>query len=207
MEQIRTIYFDFGNVIAYFHHERTVERLVGHSKLGYDELYRVIYASHRFDALETGRLPVDEYVQTVMREGRLHCSEEFFRDVFADIFTPNPVVCGLIPKLREHHRLVLASNTNALHAGLFLHTLKPTLDHFHHLVLSHEAQARKPHNDFYIHCQQFAHCAPNDCLFVDDRADNIATAQAHGWRTIHYTDHAALHEGLRRHGILDRTSN
>jgi putative hydrolase of the HAD superfamily len=202
MARIRTIFFDFGNVIAYFSHERTVERLVTHSKLGYEELYRVVYQHDRYDALETGRIRVDDYVQNVMKEGRLHCTEDYFRDVFADIFTPNPVVCDLIPALRGRHRLVLASNTNALHAGMFLRSLKPTFDHFHHLVLSHEARARKPHREFYEHCQQYADAEPGACLFVDDRPDNIATAQAHGWQTIHYTDHDARHTGLMQHGVL-----
>lgn len=203
MAGIRTIFFDFGNVIAHFSHERTIERLVDHSDLDYDELYDVVYQGERFDALETGLLPEEQYVKTVMREGRLWCGETFFRQVFADIFTPNQAVCDLIPHLCGRHRLVLASNTNALHAGHFLKTLKPTFEHFHHLVLSHEARARKPDAAFYVHCQQFAECEPASCLFIDDRADNIATAKAHGWHTIHYTSHAALHDGFERHGILN----
>jgi len=202
MEGIRTIFFDFGNVIAHFKHERTVERLLAHSELGYDDLYRAVYQAERFDALETGRLPVDEYVSTVMHEGRLKCDELYFREVFKDIFTPNQIVCDLIPKLRLRHRLVLASNTNALHAERFLTMLKPTFDHFHHLVLSHEAGARKPEVQFYRVCQKYAECDPCGCLFIDDRADNIATAKAHGWHTIHYTHDDALYSGLDHYGIF-----
>ncbi|MFL5342400.1 MAG: HAD-IA family hydrolase, partial [Gemmataceae bacterium] len=56
---------------------------------------------------------------------------------------------------------------------------------------------------FYEYCQQFAGCEPGRCLFIDDRADNIAAARRHGWRTVQYTDFDALVQELARLGVYN----
>ncbi|MFL5340350.1 MAG: hypothetical protein ACJ8F7_09370, partial [Gemmataceae bacterium] len=160
MTSIHTIFFDFGNVIAFFDHERTTRKLQAHCRHPYERLYRSIYHPTRFDDLEAGQLAVADYIRHTLADAELTCDEAYFRTVFADIFEPNGPVCELIPRLAATHRLVLASNTNELHAGLFLQTYKPTFDHFAKLVLSHEAKARKPDAAFYEYCQQFAGCEP-----------------------------------------------
>jgi putative hydrolase of the HAD superfamily len=203
MSTIRTVFFDFGNVIAFFDHERTTRALLPHTDVRYEDLYRAVYHPTDFDAFESGHLPSDGYVDGVFARVSLRCDRKYFEAVFADIFEPNPAVCELIPQLARTHRLVLASNTNGLHAGLFLKTLKPTFDYFHTLVMSHEAKARKPDAKFYAYCQQFAVGAPHECLFIDDRADNIEAARRHGWQTIQYTDHAVLLRELARLGVYN----
>ena len=41
-----------------------------------------------------------------------------------------------------------------------------------------------------------------DALFVDDRADNVAGAEAAGMRAHRFTDAAALRTVLEAHGLL-----
>jgi len=203
MEAIRTVFFDFGNVIAYFSHERAAERLAAHTECGYEKLIATLYRHDRFIDLETGLLDANSYVSQVYEESRLRCSADLFRAIFADIFTPNPDVCHLIPQLAKTHRLVLASNTNELHADLFRRTYDRVFAYFHHLVMSHEVKARKPNAAFYARCQERAGWPPSNCLFIDDRADNIAAAQAHGWQTIHYVDFKSLRDRLREFGVYN----
>ena len=203
MNSIRTIFFDFGNVIAFFDHERTTRRLQPHTHLPYEQLYKAVYPPKLFNEFEAGRLATADYVRRAFAEAALTCDEACFRLVFADIFEPNHGVCELIPRLAASHRLVLASNTNELHAERFLKTYRSTFGHFQKLVLSHEVGARKPEADFYAHCQQFAGCEPARCLFIDDRADNIAAARRHGWQTVQYTDFDVLLRELARLGVYN----
>jgi HAD superfamily hydrolase (TIGR01509 family) len=205
MDGIHTIFIDFGNVLAHFDHGRTVQRLAERERLPEEFLHDILYAFPRFDDLERGLIPTEDYINQIYDEAGLKSEKEFFRRVFGDIFTPIPAVCALIPKLATRYRLVLASNTNDLHAADFLPKFADTFRHFSKLVLSHEIQARKPDGDFYERCQEFAECGPSNCLFIDDRADNIQAGARHGWKTIQLTDIEALRRGLSRFGVYNDT--
>ena len=47
---MRTLVFDFGNVLAFFDHRPAVERLARYSPLSPAELYRVLYGFPLADA-------------------------------------------------------------------------------------------------------------------------------------------------------------
>jgi putative hydrolase of the HAD superfamily len=203
MDTIQTIIFDFGNVLAHFDHGKAVRRLAERERLDEAFLHDVLYAGPRFDDFERGMIATEVYIEQVYREAGLTSEEAFFRLTFGDIFTPVAAVCELVPRLATRYRLVLASNTNDLHAADFRPRFADTFRHFSHLVFSHEVRARKPDADFYERCQAHAGCAPACCLFIDDRADNIEAGRRHGWKTIHLTDFETLRRGLSRHGVYN----
>src|SRR5262245_50723728 len=142
---IKTIFFDFGNVLAFFDHQRTVRQLVTFTDVGAIELTRLLYDPPLADAYETGRLTTEEYVCEATRTGRLTCTQDEFLVAFNDIFTPNPEVCELIPRLKPRYRVVLASNTVDAHFRRYVADYADVLAHFDHLVASHHAGAKKPH--------------------------------------------------------------
>jgi len=166
-------------------------------------LHDVLYKSPRFNEYERGRFPTDRFIGEIYSEAGLQCETEFFRRVFGDIFTPNPPVLAEIPRLATNCQLVLASNTNELHAEDFVPRFQDAFSYFTKLVLSHEIKARKPDADFYEQCQLYANCNPEQCLFIDDRLDNIGAAARHGWKTIHYTDFESLRRGLISAGVYN----
>jgi FMN phosphatase YigB (HAD superfamily) len=206
MAAIRTIFFDFGKVLAWFEHELAVTRLLPHADVPEERLHQALYESERFNALERGQIDSVEYIRQVRALVPLRCSDEFFRNVFGDIFTPIADMCALVPKLSQRYRLVLASNTNEIHAGTFLPAFRETFDHFPVLVLSHEAKARKPDAEFYKYCQRFALCAPSECLFIDDLENNIEAGSRHGWDTIRFHSYSKLLPELARRDVyIERT--
>jgi len=200
---IRTIFLDFGKVLAWFDHELAVTRLLAHCDLSPQQLHNVLYEIERYNALEGGQIDAQEYLRQVRELVRFSCADELFFQHFADIFTPIDEMCSLVPKLARRHRLVLASNTNEIHSRKFLIDFERTLAHFQHLVLSHQAKAIKPQADFYTYCQQFAHCKPGECLFIDDRADNTAAAIEHGWNAIQFENVEQLLPALRRFAVYN----
>src|SRR5262245_43049138 len=203
MDAIQTILFDFGNVISRFDHGKTVRRLAQREGLDETFLHDILYANPRIDDYERGAIPTADFIQQIYREAGLKSDEAFFRLAFGDIFTPIAAVCKMVPRLATRYRLVLASNTNDLHAVHFRPLFADTFRHFHYLVMSHEILARKPEADFYERCQAHAGCPAGRCLFIDDRADNIEGGQRHGWKTIHLTDIDTLQRGLREFGVYN----
>jgi len=183
---LKTIVFDFGNVLGLFDHRLTLTRLAAHTDMSPEEMYEAVYLSPMEDAYESGQISSEDFVEQIRRLCRLRCDSQVIADAWSDIFRPNHEVCALVPALKSRYRLLLGSNTNELHARQFRRQFADTLRHFDALVLSYEIGTRKPHEGFFQHCQRLAHCAPHECLFIDDIPANIAGARACGWNGILY---------------------
>ncbi len=198
---MHTLFFDFGNVIGFFDHRIAVRQFTRDCDLDEDACFAAIYDVASENDFEAGRISGEEFIRLSCAAINYRGTSEQFRTAFQDIFRPNPAVCALISQLARRYRLVLASNTNELHAAFFRETFRDVLAHFSALGLSHETGARKPHRRFFEHCQTLAGCPPEECLFIDDLAANVEGARAFGWRAIHYTEHSVFLAQLRQFGI------
>ena len=198
---IRTIVFDFGNVVAFFDHQRAVEKLAAFTDLNPVELALVLYGSPIEMDYEIGRLSTAGYVREAILNGRLTCSDEEFLACFCDIFWPNPEVCELIPRLKLGYRLILASNTNAAHFQRYTQDFADTLKHCDHLVASHQVGSRKPLTNFFLSAQRATQTAPAECVFIDDLPVNVEAAGRMGWKGIAYRPGGSLLTQLRALGV------
>lgn len=199
---IRAILFDFGNVIGFFDHRRATRRFAPLAAMPEGEMLEAIYDGQLEHDFESGTISGDEFLQKVADlidfRGRLNVLHEGF----VDIFTPNPPVISLIPKLAEQYRLVLASNTNVLHSGEFRQSYADTLQHFHALGMSWQAGVRKPHAEFFDYCLRLANCGANEALFIDDVEENIDGAATVGIHCIHYEPGMDLAAELKQFGVF-----
>jgi len=198
---IKTIVFDFGNVLAFFDYRITLDRLASHSPLSAEALHRFLYGGELEDIFESGRITSTEFLRRVRDGCRLSCPDEALALAYADMFRPNDAVCALVPRLKPHYRLLLGSNTNDLHSRYFLQQFARTMRHFDALVLSHEVGARKPRPEFFRHAQRLAGCAAEECLFIDDLPANVGGARALGWQGIVYTRETDLPAELEKLGV------
>jgi putative hydrolase of the HAD superfamily len=71
-----------------------------------------------------------------------------------------------------------------------------------HMYFSGRLGLIKPSPDIFRHVLAELGAQPQDVIFVDDRADNIAAAAALGLRTIHFRDAPDLRARLRSAGAL-----
>ncbi len=201
---MKTLVFDFGNVIAHFDHRITVAKLLPFTTLSADDLFRAIYHGQPEIDYECGRLSTEEFFHTVLPESKLTCPLPQFVAAFEDIFTPNQEVCELIPFLRPGCRLLLASNTNAAHFDRFTAQFGKTLSYFNLLLPSFRVGQRKPSAEYFEFCQVYAEAAPGECLFIDDLPENVDAARRHGWNGLVYTPPMDLREELLGLGIRFR---
>jgi putative hydrolase of the HAD superfamily len=198
---MKTIFFDFGNVIAFFDHQRAIARLARFTDMPPYELTLVLYGGPTEDDYEAGRITTAEYIRLGKLNGRLTCTDGEFAAAFADIFWRNDEVCDLIPRLKPRYHLVLASNTNETHFAHYTKQFADVLGHFDRLCPSHHAGHRKPHAEYFTYCQRFANAEPRECLFVDDLPANVEAAARHGWRGVCYQTPGRLAAQLRDAGI------
>ncbi len=183
---MRTVLLDFGNVLAFFDHQRAVAKLSAFTRMPPHELTLALYGGVLEEDYECGRLSTAEYIRLATRDGQLTCSPGDFEAAFADIFTLNAEVCDLVPRLAENNRLVLASNTNDAHYRKYCDQFADVLSHFAARCPSHHARSRKPHPEYFAYCQRHTAHPPAECVFVDDMPSNIEAARKHGWQAVLY---------------------
>ncbi len=174
--------FDFGNVIAFFDHQKAARQLAALGLLDAQAVYSAIFQSSLEDAYDSGRMTTETFVERLRVELKLQASDDEIARAWNDIYTPNTAMLDVIDQIdRRGARLVLASNTNELHYQWFRPRFAPTLDRFDEEVLSYRVGCRKPDVRFFDACMRACSPVPAaDCLYIDDRADFIETAQRLG---------------------------
>ncbi len=198
---MKTIAFDFGNVLAHFDHRIAVAKLLPFTALSAEELFGAIYNGRAEVEYECGRLSTEGFFDAIRQASKLNCSLGQFVAAFGDIFAPNPNVCDLIPLLKSRYRLLLASNTNAAHYAKYSAQLASVLARFDALCPSHLIGHRKPSPEYFAACQLEANAEPGECLFIDDLPENLVAARRHGWHGLLYGPSTNLREQLRGMGI------
>lgn len=198
---MKTVVFDFGNVVGFFDHFKTLRRLAAYTSMPAEAIYTTVYSGALEDSFERGQLTEHEFLGLFIERSGLTCGPEVLEPACADIFWPNPEVCELVPKVKPHHRVLLGSNTNVIHARFFRRQFAEVLAHFDALVLSYEIGVRKPERAFFEHCQKLAASAPQECVFIDDIPENVRAATDLGWHGIVYRPGNDLPGMLRRLGV------
>ncbi|HEV2645826.1 MAG TPA: HAD family phosphatase [Acidobacteriaceae bacterium] len=103
---------------------------------------------------------------------------------------------------RAGHRTAILSNIgDAIAEGI--RARLPWLSAFEHATWSHALFLAKPEPEIFHHTAAALRTPPVNILFIDDREDNIAAAHAIGMQTIHYTNHPAFEEEMRRRHLTN----
>ena len=191
-----TFLFDIGRVLLDFDFETSLARLLPSETK--DGAARVVRLLGRKDEFEAGAIPVDTYVPWALEVLGSAANPAEFQDAWQRIFTPNAPMWACVRKLAaDGHRLILFSNTNAIHCPWIFETY-PEFSLFEASVLSFEAGAIKPDPEIYHHAIRAHGLNPASTLYIDDLPQNIATGRALGFRVWQYdlADHAAFENWL-----------
>jgi len=152
----------------------------------------------RKDKFEAGLIPVDTYTKWAIETIDFQGETADFHRAWCDIFTPNLPMWEAARKLKNQgHRLILFSNTNAIHCPWVFEAF-PEFDIFDGSILSFETGFIKPEKPIYQHAIDKYSLIPENTLYIDDLPANIATGKAFGFRTHLYdlNNHAAFEQWL-----------
>lgn len=185
---LRALLLDFGNVLGFFDHRRACAALAALTSGRWDAeaVYAELFDTGLEALYDRGKLDTTTFLLEVRTRLKLDASDEMLARAWSDIFWPNHEVITQLPSLRQQVRLVLASNTNELHARQFRAQFGDALAHFTAQVLSHEIGARKPERAFFQRCLEVADCPADMCLFVDDKPEFVLAVERCGLRGLVY---------------------
>jgi putative hydrolase of the HAD superfamily len=197
----RAIFFDLGRVLIHFDFVRGYRRLENLCPHPAAEIPRRLAGTGLVERFETGLVEPRDFVSQLSGILSLDLDYDRFCEIWSCIFTDTLVPDSLVESLASRYRLVLLSNTNAIHFEMVRRTY-PILRHFHELVLSYEVKAMKPNPAIYRAAIEKAGCRPEECFYTDDIADYVEAGRREGIDAVQFQNADQLQGEMRARGIL-----
>ena len=195
-----TIFFDLGNVLIFFSHQKMCEQVAQYCDL---DLETVKMMMQKYgDSYERGhinsQIVYDEFCR--LSQKKLHF--DLLMHAIADIFAPNdPVISIALELKKKGHRLFLLSNTCDAHFA-FASSQFPFLKQFDGFILSYEVNARKPDRKIYEKALEMTGCQKKECFYTDDILDYVEAARSFEMDAELYKNPEDLRQHLHARKIL-----
>lgn len=193
--------FDLGNVLFTYDPVQLASPYVSNGETR-QLICDVVFGGVHWGMLDAGTLTDDEakaaFCELLPRE-----HHDTAREVFDHWIENLPPISGmneLLDDIKEAGgKLFLLSNISKAFAekyASFPH-IASTLSRFDGLVFSGVVCMTKPHHDIYEHLLKTHSLRAEDCVFIDDRTDNVEAARAVGMSGIVFDgDVSALRQKL-----------
>ena len=196
----KAVIFDLGRVLVNFDFKRGYQALEGHCPYPAAEIPKRLAAGGLVARFETGLIAPRDFVAEISSMLELDIGYDRFcgiwRSIFAETLVPEAMLAGLAAR----YRLLLLSNTNAIHFE-GLRESYPMLRHFHDLVLSYEVKAMKPHPEIFQAATARAGCRAEECFYTDDIAAFVTAARNLGIDAVQFQSAAQLEREFAARGI------
>ena len=175
----KTIIFDIGGVLVHLNWKNICEPLTALSDLSAADVRREVQNGPIVESSMLGQLTPQEFHQALC--AKIHVNLPFgeFVEIWNSLLSENVEIPPLVDELGTGHPLVIASNTEPTH---FAYTKDNfgVLQAFDHFYLSYEMGLLKPDPAYFQHVLNGLQTEPNDCVFVDDRPENVESARLLG---------------------------
>lgn len=203
---IKNIIFDFGNVIVQFKAHEIISNYTKDKDIQEFIIENVIHSKEWLGEgkLDLGEITLKEMADNVnKRTNNIHKEEvtNFCLD-FKNKLTYNGDIINLVKDLKNKgYKLYILSNTSDEVFKLFYDELDKLFDG---MVLSYKIHEIKPNKAIYEYLLDKYDLIANECLFLDDRLDNMNTANELGinGRQIKRDDFDDIINSLKEYNIL-----
>lgn len=198
--KIPVFMFDMGNVLVDFSETRLVRILSEASGISFEEIWNT-----RFDddlqAVETGQLSPEDYFERQVRVKVPEWEYEDLVQLWYDVFDINPRGTGLFNDLLGNGCSAYVLSNLAEFNKIAVERKYPEIfEKSTGNFFSYELGYVKPDAEIYEQASQHAGVHPEDCVFLDDRIENVKGAQRAGWKAFHFTPETegAVEQEIRR---------
>ncbi len=175
---ISGVLFDIGGVLVVLDGMPSLARHLGANQLP-EELHRKWMGSPSVIEHETGQIAAVDFAARVVKELGLSISAEVFLEEFS--LWPTSIAPGalqLLDDIPSTYEVAALSNTSAIHWDRI--TAMGIGNRFEKKYLSHETGHLKPSREAFCVALQDMGLSPQNVLFLDDSAANVAAAKELG---------------------------
>jgi len=200
---IKTCFFDMGNVLVHFSHQKMCENIAALCGWSHTETKSFLLDAGRQWKLERGEITEEQFHdEFCTATGKLLDIDEL-RHAAADIFWLNESIVPVLHQLKAAGlRLVLLSNTSITHLK-FIECNFSVLELMDDRVTSFEAGALKPEDRIYEVALSRAQCTADECFYTDDIEAYIRKAEMFGIHARVYSTTERLLSELRDLKVLE----
>ena len=185
---IKNIIFDFGNVIGRFDYKETIANITTDEEETKFLIDEVINSPEwiRYGLMDSGLVSYDSIVKLINdRTNNIHSDlvDNLVSNYFKYI-TISDEITNLVKSLKEKgYNLYILSNTSKEVVDYFKDY--EIFKYFDGFVLSYRIHMLKPNDGIYKYLINEYNLVPEECLFIDDREDNMKTANKFGIKGRH----------------------
>jgi putative hydrolase of the HAD superfamily len=197
----RAAIFDLGRVLVDFEFARGYRAMEPLCRYGAEEISKRVAATSLAEDFETGRIEPRDFVARMERVLDCDIGYDRFCGIWSSIFTETLVPESLLGALAARYRLLMLSNTNAIHFQTIRETY-PLVRHFHEYILSYEVGAMKPRREIFERAIERAGCPAEECFYTDDMAEYVEAARRLGIDAVQFRSAAQLEGELRARGMV-----
>jgi len=199
---IKTCFFDMGNVLVHFSHEKMCQNIAGVCGWTEARTKTFLMDEGRQWKLERGEVTEEQFHAEFCEATGKTLDIDDLRHAAADIFWLNESIVPVLHQLKSAGmRLVLLSNTSVTHLR-FIERNFTVLELMDDRVTSFEAGALKPDDHIYEVALSKAECEPGECFYTDDIEAYIRKAETFGIQARLYTTTEKLITALRELHVL-----
>ena len=196
------IIFDLGRVLVDFDYSVAAKKIAARSTKPPLDLHAFLGSSPVLVAYESGQLTRLQFFEAIRDTIGFQGSLQEFGGYFADIFTEMPGTIALHAELRRKgFKTYIFSNTNDL-AIEHVRRNFPFFQNFDGYIFSYEVGGVKPQPEIYAAMEQRAGRRGADLVYIDDRAENIASGAARGWRAVLHESPEQTRRALAAWGLV-----
>lgn len=198
----KTLFFDLGNVIIFFSHEKMVLQIAELCQIDKKQIHELLFGQGWGNLYEYGHVSSRDLHTKMCELSQREVDFKALMHACSDIFRSNESLVPLLQKLKNSGaQLILLSNTCEPHFER-AYAQFPQLKLFDDFVLSYKVRARKPDKEIFQYALSRAKAPVERCFYTDDIEEYISAAKKEGLDGETFKDALSLEKQLQARGFL-----
>ncbi len=198
---IQAIIFDFGGVLVRTEDRAPRAALAASLGKSVQQLEEIVFSGHSGRAWQLGQITTPQHWENVRKLLGLDADEvEAFRRAFFGGDVLDRQLVAIIRALQPRYTTAILSNMGDDLRGGLKHYWR-IADAFDHIIVSAEEGVTKPEAAIYHIALRRVGAAPEEAVFIDDFASNVAAAREVGMHAIHFQSREQVVSALRGLGV------
>lgn len=193
---IKNIVFDVGKVLVYFEPEWIMKKL-GFSEETQAVLRKAMFEDPLWNEVDRGVMTTEELVAAFTENAPAYADE--IRATYLHVgdsieLLPHAVEWTASLKERGYHLYIISN-----YGEYTLEQTKAKMDFLKYMdgaIFSYQYQIIKPDARIYEQLLKNYDLKAEECVFIDDKAENVEGAKAVGYQGLVFTDYEAVKEQL-----------